>query len=566
MGYNDVNGILDIESFESVDFLYRFVVTQLNPKTIRVMKLPSIFKFAEALYFIRVHSIASSISFFYDNMDSKGNTELDQIFESLESFNDIECLVPLSTEDKIWQVRNCFAHGHYKIVKDSLDGIYIDNGKVRGKITDDDLMRLKSTFCNAACFGGHSKRKCFYTALLDNTPNYFKNRYLLNKELDKIEYYRVTASEGEDSVSKALGDVSNATNSDNYSILKSIKAKINKVASKGYKNVNFDVLKISVQEKELIMDIMSSISFSSLDNYQRALPEASAKGFRDLVIEVINRDNPFIFETDIYAVAKLVGLGKYFKNITEDDHSNSVRYLMTRPFIYSKMLLQYSFFTFDYLREMNERNENELFEYKNFDMTRLYYNSLIGEELVKEIKPSQRIQNSIIECNNKLNKLRNAKIAKVKRKQGLERAQDKVSNASTMITKLVSEIVDIDNDIRVLENQLLNLSVEKQNNLNGDYIDCRNLFRHLRNAIAHKRCYVDYKDAIKRNDYSRIQFRFEDYDKVYDSSGNVVGEKLVFTMECDARTLFRFLKDINLRIYNGLSVENELDTGTKRAI
>lgn len=533
----DVNALIDKKMYAATDFAYRCGLIQLNAKkksrTIQMPKCCSSDDLADGIYFADIQKSALMISSCYENMSESHIKTLIKYFGGCDVFKCIECYEEMDDVEKIRQIRNCFAHGHYKISNydvSSDDFIYIDNGKVHGKIDIDGLNELGKIFnymsfisspkgVNLIAFGDKSK---------------VKNRNALLRKLDNIWYFPIR-DYGDDFAEEALESI------------------IHPDKEFPERKFKYEKKRLSDKEKRLILDAFERFKFHNLEKAESLFPGFIDDFLNDVIINIININTPQVYSLPLpILLTPLIFGTSIVDKYSVENRLNYIKFTGESAFTFTKLLLNYSFFTFDYLREMNERNNRQLFMYKDFDMTGINCQSFIGEELVKRVNPREKIDTDLESIRNRIKKLDAAKKSKEKRKRDFEAAGEKLFDRENKLKKLNEELADIEKSLLVEFARLDELSNDLLNNLESPYVDCRNLFRHLRNSVAHYRYSVDYGDSILRGDYGRIKFHFEDYDDVYDAEGNVVGEKLNFTMDCDARTLERFLKDVNERVANML--------------
>lgn len=537
----EVNTLIDKKLHAATDFAYRCGLVQLNKKkattSIKVPECCSNIDLINGIFFADIQNKALMISTCYENMTNSQVKTLVKYFGGCDVFKCIQCLKDMDDTEKIKQVRNCFAHGHYKISNFNLgseDYIYIDNGKVCGKVDNDGLNELGKIFNYMSIVTSPKGVKLIVFG--DNLKAI--NRSVLLRKLDSIAYYSIH-DYGEGFTEAALDSVIHPE-------------------KELAKKIKLEEKHLSDKEKRLVLDAFEGINFLNLEKAEKLFPGFIDEFLEDVITNIINIDSPHVYSFPLQNLLTPLIFGTNVINkYTMEERRNYIKFTSAAAFTFTKLLLNYSFFTFDYLREMNERNNKGLFLYKDFDMTGINFQTFNGEVPVKQVDPKKKIEDDLEVISSKISKLDVILKAKEKRKKNFEAAGDKLPDRESKIKKVNEEIEKAKRDLLIESKKLNDLSGDLLNNSEGPYIDCRNLFRHLRNAVTHYRYSVDYGDAIFRGDYGRIKFHFEDYDDIYDDQNNVVGEKLNFTMDCDARTLERFLKDVNERISNMLGT-NEL--------
>lgn len=558
---NDVNSLIDKKTYISTDYAYRLFLNKLRPQGgpgLSIPKTCSIKDVGAGINNVIIHSIASCISTCYENINMSEAEELDTYFSKISSFDSIECLEEMNTKEKCQQIRNCFAHGHYKGIRNDqtgLDGIRINNGKIRGIITIEDLIELKKVFVHLATATGPSKLKKIY--LVSSINKSLKNRAILRRELDKFEYYQISASKGENNYKETLDKISKRKINfiEAYKIITVLK----KLQKSALNHFDFEARKLTEEEKKWVMDIFNNIKYNSVIDLNDQFPDYIKSLLLEIIRDIISRNNMHIHNVDIHLLMKSLGIGNQGESQTVADNLFQLRYLIESPFTTAKILLQYSFFTFDYLREMNERNQSALFQYKDFNMKGIDYKSYNGEKIVRRINPKEKLKEELNRTRNRIERLTQAINSSEKRKNNLEKGKDKIPGIDKKLEEINSKLEQIKQELKKEKLVLLEIANIVSSIPEEPYIDCRHLFRHLRNSIAHRGYSVDYSDAISMLDFGRIKYHFEDYDNVYDEQGNIIDKKLVFTMDCDGKTLERFLKDINARVVNMLDSEKSID-------
>ena len=537
----EVNTLIDKKLYAATDFAYRCGLFQLNKKkatsSLKVPECCSNIDLIKGICFADIQNKALMISTCYENMTNSQVKTLVKYFGGCDVFKCIQSLKDMDDTEKIKQIRNCFAHGHYKISNfdiGSKDYIYIDNGKVCGKIDSDGLNELGIIFNYMSIVTSPKGVK-----LIDFGDKLKAiNRSVLLRKLDRITYYSIH-DYGEGFTEAVLDTVIHSE-------------------KELAKKIKLEKKHLSDKEKRLVLDAFEGINFLNLEKAEKLFPGFIDEFLEDVITNIINIDSPHVYSFALQNLLTPLIFGTNVINeYTMEERRNYIKFTSAEAFTFTKLLLNYSFFTFDYLREMNERNNKVLFLYKDFDITGINFQTFNGEAPVKKVDPKKKIEDDLEVIRSKIRKLDDILKAKEKRKKDFETAGDKLPDRENKIKKVNEEIEKTKRDLLIEFKKLNDLSDDLLNNSEGPYIDCRNLFRHLRNAVTHYRYSVDYGDAISRGDYGRIKFHFEDYDDIYDDQNNVVGEKLNFTMDCDARTLERFLKDVNERISNMLGT-NEL--------
>ena len=156
-----------LKTFNNVIEYYREVLS-LIPKLYIGMSIESFTKESEILR--KPNHYISSIQAIFFNKSLKiqsiedlikdtniDDTRIDAIFKSIDSFKELQSLVPMSQKEKCKQLRNCLAHSMFEIRihnEDSLINvenvdnisIYINNGKISGTISYHDFYQLEDLY------------------------------------------------------------------------------------------------------------------------------------------------------------------------------------------------------------------------------------------------------------------------------------------------------------------------------------------------------------------------------------------------------------------------------------
>lgn len=538
----DVNALINKKMYAATDYVYRYGLMQIQSNKKKQVKMPEFcndLDLIEGIHFADIQRAALLISTCYEHIKSKDIDMVAYLFSTSNCAKSVEFLEEMDDVEKVKQIRNCFAHGHYRVNKigsGDVDCVYINNGKVRGKIDIEEMNELINIFECVLLKSFTSNKVVNIITIKDDVK--VKNRASLIRKLNSVRYIPIYY--GNDfRINRLRNKMSQDAPSDDKFILER---------------------ELTDVDKKNIIGIFEKNGFCFVEEMEKTFPGITDEILRDIIENLLNVNTPKLYNVSLsmFLTPLVFGDPELLKEYSIKDVSSYVKDLFKLPFTFANLLLNYSFFTFDYLREMNERNSHKLFLYKDFDMTGINCQSFVGEELVKSVDPKQRIKMEVEDIRSRIRKLDAAKKAKLKRKSDYEAAGDRLLDRENKFNQLTKEISDIDESLLAEFEKLTKLSNDLDGDLETPYFDCRNLFRHLRNSVAHYRYSVDYADSIVRGDYDRMKFHFEDYDDIYDEDGNVVGEKLNFTMDCTARTLRRFLEDVNSRISNMLAT-SELD-------
>lgn len=218
------------------------------------------------------------------------------------------------------------------------------------------------------------------------------------------------------------------------------------------------------------------------------------------------------------------------------------------PIAYSNMILGMANYSCGYLKENNNTNGLNLFEYHNL-------NGLNG--VVPTIDRTNSIEKGVD----------STKVRESIEKQ-ISSIESQIRNLSRNIESLESVITDKNpnrasleaekkkKEEKLLEEQKKLLSLKaRKNEYNGTYDDYSEFFRHMRNSIAHGRYSIDYIKALKSKDFSKILFTFRDFDK---------NDKInpSFEVKLSAKQILKIINGVKEKINTQLTLEGNLNTIT----
>ena len=210
-----------------------------------------------------------------------------------------------------------------------------------------------------------------------------------------------------------------------------------------------------------------------------------------------------------------------------------------------------------YLKE-NSSEDNAIFEYHNLkgigevtpnidlNAEKAIQDGVSGEEKQKKIDLA--IENYKAQLNNvekdiqKLNLLIS----------NLNEKNPKREELKAKYQKSIEE--DLEKKKKIM-GQIFKLSIRREE-YNDDYIDYSELFRHLRNSIAHGRYSIDYQKALERDDFNKIKFTFYDFD---DKDINKGKENPDFELELTAAKIVKIISSVQNRVNEQLNRENQME-------
>lgn len=204
--------------------------------------------------------------------------------------------------------------------------------------------------------------------------------------------------------------------------------------------------------------------------------------------------------------------------------------------------------------DIDNPNKNRVQELKKVDENLNNYDNL--ENLIKlvyerVIQEENNFSESFIK--DTLNKLLNGEYKTTELDENEKKIKEKVYN-------ILDNYMDNNNmkyNVDELDPRIIILN--KKIGENEVYEDSSEIFRHLRNSIAHGRFRIDYNDFFKRNDFSRIKICFEDVDdkKIAFKTGS---PQKVFELTLTVKELISLFDELKEKV-NQVLKEKALDEG-----
>lgn len=242
-------------------------------------------------------------------------------------------------------------------------------------------------------------------------------------------------------------------------------------------------------------------------------------------------------------------------DLSNIDYEQMIKLSFEGPLIYTDMLLGLLNYSAGYLKA-NNGNEETLFEYHNLEglegISILIDNNekksiqqgLSGDE--KQRKLDLGIENCKVQLRNIEERI------KIEKKK-ISKLNDRNPKKEEMELQSRAIIEQKENEKKEVMSKIFRLSVRKDE-YNEDYSDYSQLFRHLRNSIAHGRYEIDYDRALKVSDFDKIRFTFYDYNE-----DNFDEEKPDFKMVLSATQIMRIVNAVQKRVNTQLNKENQME-------
>lgn len=527
----------------------------------------------------------------------------EEIIRQVDSFKKV-MVYPGKTgrdADKFFQFRNILAHSNFTIslkdfekTKEGIDfgssNIYIkfDNGKIHGEISYTDLLMLEYSYEIASDVMDFRKPQRYISVIDENTGEIKLKKFEIIASKNKIN------SELQEKTICQLEEYREAFDED-QEITKNL----------NLKHELFDINYMSLKEVEVSEEdnkiFKELISFIGESNWKKMKPQYKYQFLNDYLL---NNEHK---KTGI-TIKMLMGLRSYNNvdslnrkfNLLEQDFYEG-------PLYYSNTLLEYAYYCFGYIREINAKEESNIFFHRNIPFDGIDMTLHTGEELIKIKKKSTRLNEQkqrlsdeikdtlddmfkVLETNNlssrepnkdeknriskenlkdkKLDGIYDAVSEKVAKNKGIgkQEVKEKVKYflenkySYSELNSTDREILkDLKNVIKKFKNNepqyrrsQLNpklYKIEKEldkvtQNPNLDkYSDSSAVFRSLRNSINHGNFKIDYSKALKNGNTDFSKIMFTFRDY------NPETKALEFEMKnISAGRLLNLIKDFNRSI------------------
>lgn len=525
--YKNLDKVIDIYNF-AIEYW------SMTKPGIRVQRLYKVELGDLAIFRMNVNSMASSIARtneIINDLEStiekeEYNKKIDSFIESLGFFDKIESLVELTHDEKRQKIKNCLAHSNFKIVEDT-EGktiydrykILIENEYIKGKISLIELEELKRFYTTLS--DELDKNKVMYTGLANLFYINTNNNKCLEEAISRV------------AISKKEQDILE-------------KAPRNATFLQFYKLLDDDTIEfLSKQQQDLIKNYIKYIGINNWID----LPLDKKTSLFGRHIKFMLKNEVDFRQNNEYVLALI----NYLLSGDEQNIINKISaFSYEAPFAYVSSILDLGYFCFNYLREAHKKDSLEGFDFHNFNLKGIKYNSPF-EPSEKFIDESVVVNNLLMEEENKKKKI-NATIT------SLETNKINLEKVTTIPEEKKNHLLSQNNNSRIQKYEELKQTEIKINELKEklktakSYTDSSNFFRHLRNSFAHGFYTVDYSKALKNKNLGNIVFHFRDYNI---DSNNRSNRVMCFEAEMSASRLIDLLNDFGTRIKKSDDVKCE---------
>ena len=208
--------------------------------------------------------------------------------------------------------------------------------------------------------------------------------------------------------------------------------------------------------------------------------------------------------------------------------------LHEKPIIYSNLMLGMLNYSCGYLKENNSNEGTNLFDYHNLDSLKTLSPTIDRTGSIKLGMDSKELKKSL---DNQISGLE-------KQKNNVEKSIEKISkninDKNPKKEELEASKIEQEKRCKELEERLVGLKTRKDQ-YGATYDDYSEFFRHMRNSIAHGRYTIDYSNAFRTKDLSKIKYTFRDYEK--DDKVNPS-----FEITLTAKQLYKIVKAIQDKV------------------
>jgi hypothetical protein len=221
-------------------------------------------------------------------------------------------------------------------------------------------------------------------------------------------------------------------------------------------------------------------------------------------------------------------------------------YLMSfeAPNVYAGMILDLGFLTLNYIKEVLHKEELPNFNYRNINLNSIKYTPTDCVKYITKEEEQKKLENIINELENRINKLsqsiKNKKedIENIKKVESIpeEKKNGIIADKQKNIDANTPKLNEATNLLKDLKEKLANVS---------DYYDINDFFKHLRNSISHGFYEVDYSEALRKKDLTKIIFKFYDYEIDETNRNN---RKQVFSASITANKLLELFNELYQRL------------------
>lgn len=528
----------------------------------------------------QINNIGVSIAKNYEDINEKSGKyrvkeeEIEKAFEKKEYFYNLMKENNMSSYEVIKQIRNCLVHGEYGIelknfsdvelvedipvIRGPVDvNILLNNGRIKGKINALEIKKLEYIYSDLNTL--HSNRTETFIIIGDSKFKSCKNKYFLEKYLNSIKKFIIRGEKNENE------------NKDN------IEALISKMVKRGILSINqtegikkslenikkhsdtnhFEIFEVNEKKLEENKKFLEEyIKYLGLSNYETLIEKENP-----YVLQMFNEDVlQATFENHVVTDLNSTFCDVIDSLLHEKVKKNNAALDLKRmsyegPIIYANMLLALGNYVCVFLKETNnneKRKEIPLFEYHNLDNMEKVRPTIDDDKekaIVKGISGNEKlkkIENTILDYENKLktyDKVINEKAKKI------TKLNDKNPKKDELKEMYEKEIVECKEKKEHLEKLIKRLETRKIE-YSEEYDDYTNLFRHLRNSIAHGTYKIDYIEALKRKDMGKIKYTFDDYPL-----DDIERKKPEFRLEISAENFIKIIESVQSRVNKQVEIE-----------
>lgn len=479
----------------------------------------------------QVDSIAMSVLIATQNKLNKKPNEKN--FEKLFS---LEYSASNDINDKIKQVRNCFAHAKINI---SENVIYFDNGKIKGSIRLDQLIFLPLLY-NVDCFEvGTQKIGILAGGIVKDK---IKDDNDLQSIIAKGKYTKFGIKSKEENFNKTMDIFKMIMSKVDYENMSP--SQITKVLKNVLPNYNNYRIKSLSEYSELIQSYVDYIGRENFYKSQFMLQQ-------DIISDVINNEENSI-ESHVERLHVISNLLPHFlKKVAENNQTeldfdalsqekNILNLIITPykfPLLYEDTMYSYIYSRFVYLRELINTNQidESMLNYEDIDISDLQPQYFYSKKEVLKRKSEiaskmDNINKSIEELERQKNKLE-VKLAKSNNPKNPNKDRDEKNYKE----KIKNKQKLIDDYMKNIERLREELEYIKKNNKIPPTSSM--LFRMMRNSSAHSFNIISYSKikAYKEHDLGQLIFEFKDYENGKKKSSLLISatglEKLIDNIE-----------------------------------
>lgn len=443
------------------------------------------------------------------------NNKISNYMDSVPAFSKIRAKVPLTPQEIKQKVKNALAHAEYNLIYENNDSndilIYleINTDYICGKIPFldiDELWKFYTTISDKLITSDIA-----YTGLSDLLRMKVNNVDLLKKAIDKIGIFKL--------------DEENTFNN-NQTVL--------------IDNFIPGSIPLNEEQKELIFNY---IRYIGLANWVKLDYSDRGAIFSKHLKFMINSKNNFRNSS-----ANISDTLDYCLFHAKGERSIIDMYLMSfeAPNIYAGMILDLGFLTLNYIKEVLHKEELPNFNYRNINLSSIKYSPSDCVKYVTKEEEQMKLEKIISEIENRINKIT---LSIKKKKEDIENIKKVDSLPDEKKQQIIADKQkSLDENNIKLDEATKMLDSLKENLINAsDYYDTNDLFKHLRNSISHGFYEINYSEALKKKDLTKIIFKFYDYE--IDES-NRKNRKLVFSASITASKLMDLFEQLYQRLQN----------------